>query len=577
MNIYNEIEKHVIHIKFKEHNGSGVVLKPFEGSDYCYIFTAKHTFEFENEYGIKTFTSPLDDLDNFKITTYPFTQFKINSIVEIKELDDTDLLILCIQNHNYSFWQDIDPLNIFSIDLDKNKNYIVAGFPAVNSHNKIEFYDSNFVKKNNDFTMEVESKKPLATAETTEMDTNSGISGGGLFVKGNNSQLYLAGIEIEYEPIQKLKCINLVEIIDIINQKLPNKIKIAGYSLWDEYNLSDIKFDLSTIKKELENDYIIDVKDKSIEFVRDNDNDINKKLDKEYRDLIKKMSNIANSYLYRGALFNGIYNQLATNNFKRAIRLNSELEVYLKEAKYIRNRANYKVIEEKEKRENQLNIYTLEDKIENEKDKETLKGLCLNLLFYLRRYEDSYEEDIIKYMKKLIDLYMETADFQEAERILENYNSNKFLDRSYIKQKLFEIYLHPKYLETTKLSKKEYGEKLIDLLEMFDIESNEYSSISKGLKGLNIFDSYIFDLKEKLVKSERKFDVYEKNIAFLSEEITLIKKDTNNNHKDNRFLHFSIYTILIGLLFILNSDEFIKFIPSSILEYIESFSILIKK
>jgi hypothetical protein len=547
MNINQEIEKYVIHLKFKEHNGSGVVLKPFEGSDYCYIFTAKHTFEFEDKYGIKTFISPLDNLADFKITTYPFKQFKINSIVKIAELNTTDLLILCIQNHNYSFWNDIKPMNVFSVDLDKNKNYIVAGFPAINSHNKIEFYNSNFVKRNSDYTIEVYSKKPLATAETTEIDTNSGISGGGLFVMGNNNQLYLAGIEIEYEPIQKLKCINLVEIIDIINQKLPNKIKIGGYPILDEYNLFDIKFDLSTITKELENDYIREVKDKSIEFVRDKDNDINKKLNKEYQDLVKKMSDIANSYLYRGALFNGTYNQLATNNFKRAIRLNSELEVYLKEAKYIRNRANYKGIEEKEKRENQLNIYMLEDKIENEKDKETLKGLYLNLLFFLQRDEALYQKDITKYMKKLIDLYIETADFQEAERILGNYNSNKFLDRGYIKQKLFEIYLYPKYLDTTKLSKKEYGEKLIDLLEMFEFASKEYSQILQKLKGLNIFDDYIFDLKEKLVKSERKFDIYEKNIQTLSYTVKDMKMDAKKNNKTNKILHFTIYFIL-GIL-----------------------------
>jgi len=547
MNINQEIEKYVIHLKFKEHNGSGVVLKPFEGSDYCYIFTAKHTFEFEDKYGIKIFISPLDNLADFKITTYPFKQFKINSIVKIAELNTTDLLILCIQNHNYSFWNDIKPMNVFSVDLDKNKNYIVAGFPAINSHNKIEFYNSNFVKRNSDYTIEVYSKKPLATAETTEIDTNSGISGGGLFVMGNNNQLYLAGIEIEYEPIQKLKCINLVEIIDIINQKLPNKIKIGGYPILDEYNLFDIKFDLSTITKELENDYIREVKDKSIEFVRDKDNDINKKLNKEYQDLVKKMSDIANSYLYRGALFNGTYNQLATNNFKRAIRLNSELEVYLKEAKYIRNRANYKGIEEKEKRENQLNIYMLEDKIENEKDKETLKGLYLNLLFFLQRDEALYQKDITKYMKKLIDLYIETADFQEAERILGNYNSNKFLDRGYIKQKLFEIYLYPKYLDTTKLSKKEYGEKLIDLLEMFEFASKEYSQILQKLKGLNIFDDYIFDLKEKLVKSERKFDIYEKNIQTLSYTVKDMKMDAKKNNKTNKILHFTIYFIL-GIL-----------------------------
>lgn len=93
---------------------------------------------------------------------------------------------------------------------------------------------------------------------------------------------------------------------------------------------------------------------------------------------------------------------------------------------------------------------------------------------------------------------------------------------------------------------------------MFEFESKEYFYIRDRLKALNIFDDYIFDLGAKLMKSEQKFDIYEKNILNLNETVMDFKKDTADENKNNRFIQFSIYVIL-GILALTN-DRFVDFI-----------------
>lgn len=55
------------------------------------------------------------------------------------------------------------------------------------------------------------------------METISGISGGGVFVKDENEQIYLVGIEIEYIGIKSLIYVGLKEVIGEINKKLKER------------------------------------------------------------------------------------------------------------------------------------------------------------------------------------------------------------------------------------------------------------------------------------------------------------------------------------------------------------------
>ncbi len=558
MSINKEIEKYVVHLKFRDNNGSGVLFKADETSEYCYLFTAKHNFVEEDKYGTEEFFSPLNYHNDFEILTSNFSQLKIESLVEIEDgLGEIDLLILSIKNYNYSCWNEIKALKVFSGDLKKEMDYVVGGFPAILNHSSLNFYNCEFVIDNKDYTIEVESKKLLSTTEKTELETNRGISGGGLFVHGNDNTIYLLGIEIEYKPIHNLKCINLQEIIDIVNNKMSSlgldKIIMGGYPSLDKYSLYDIKFDLSLIERELENDYIKEIKDKSIEFLRDNSQKVNKDLHDRYSKVLLEMKDLSNSYLYRGAIFNGKYNQLATNNFKKAIQLNEELEIYLAQAKYVRTKDNIKRIDDKLKRDNKFQIDILKGKILETNNIEELKKLYIDLLFYLNRYQDFYKEDISFYQKKLIDeVYREELDFKEVERILENSDLNKFLDKNYIRNRLFKIYFHPKYLVQTKISKKEFSEKLFDLLSRFEFESKEYHYIKEKLKSLSIFDDKLLELNENLIKSKLEFEEYKQHIHSLDETVYRIREEANENNENSRFLDFAIYFIL-GILVFNNS------------------------
>ncbi len=574
MNINKEIEKYIVHLKFRDNNGSGVLFKANETSEYCYLFTAKHNFEKEDEYGNKEFFSPFTYHNDFEIVTSNFSQLKIESVVEIEdELGDIDLLILSIKNYNYSCWKKIKPLKVFSGDLKKDMDCIIGGFPAIHEHHLLELYACNFIIDNSDYTLEVESKRLLSTAERTELETNRGISGGGLFVQGNDNKIYLLGMEIEFKPRHNLKCINLQEIIDIVNNKISSsnldKIITGGYPLLDKYSLSDMQFDLSLIETELENDYIKEVKCKSIEFLRDKSEKVNKNLHDRYSKVLLEMKDLANSYLYRGAIFNGKYNQLATINLKKAIQLNEDLEIYLAQAKYVRTKDNAKRIDDKSKRDNKFQIDILKGKILETDNIEELKKLYIDLLFYLNKYQDFYQEDITIYQKKLIDeVYIEQLEFKEAERILENSDLNKFLDRKCIRDRLFKIYFHSKYLTQTKLSKKEFSEKLFDLLARFEFESKEYLYIKEKLKNLSIFDDKLLELNENLIKSKLEFEEYKQHIHSLDETVYKIREDANENNKSSRFLDLAIYFILGVLVF---NNNFLINIANNIWDKIVNF------
>jgi len=528
-NINKEIEQYLVQLRFYENNGSGVLVKPFEKSEYLYIFTAKHTFEISDEYDFKNYISPIDKVDKFEIRTSPYSRCKLYEVISFKKID---LVVLIIKNNNYSFWGKIPTIKIFNDVLDSNLGYVIAGFPKAKDYRNLAFYEMKFVIKKS-YILELESKKPLEMFDTNEVDTNGGISGGGLFVEGNNNQLYLIGIEVEFEPLNNLICIDLRDILDKINVKLIDKIEVGGYPLFDKYDLSDKKFDLEFLEKELRNDYIKEIENDALNIIRDNQLEVNQKLEKEYQDTIKKMQDLANSFLYRGAVLNGRDNFASTKNFRRAMILNSKLEKYLIQAKYIRNSENYRKIDDKRERDNQISIDVLKAQIEETSISESLRKLYIDLIYHLERYEDKHIEEIADYKKRLINLYIDELLFQDAERILENRELNRHLEDEYIKKNLMAIYFHPSYQKRTELTKKEFANKLINLLGILNFESEEYLKTREKLRELNSFDDYIFDLGEKLIKSEQSFKAYEEKIAILTKQMTFLSKHVS----DKKILH----------------------------------------
>ena len=91
MSINEEILKYSIQLSFDGSNGSGVIFKPFEESNYCYIFTARHTFEKKEKYDKVIFYLMLRQLSTFQFI---------------------DLLISRIQSLNINFFFDREVVHI---------------------------------------------------------------------------------------------------------------------------------------------------------------------------------------------------------------------------------------------------------------------------------------------------------------------------------------------------------------------------------------------------------------------------------------------------------------------------------
>lgn len=228
------------------HYASGIIFKPFEYSQYLYIFTAKHTFEkevqdkeypddiqkvlFDDEYIKSNLTIDLSVVSahepNKTKELYPSELDNITKIHEVLD-KELDLLIfeICIKDKELEV-ENINPLGIYKSTLFTNHSeVIVAGFP--NIRGGIPYgYSSTFYRyydEKSKIYFEVKSNELFSTKDVNEFDAIKGISGGGVFIEKEN-EVYLIGIEIEYQSPNSFKCIHLNTIYKNIRDILKFRI-----------------------------------------------------------------------------------------------------------------------------------------------------------------------------------------------------------------------------------------------------------------------------------------------------------------------------------------------------------------
>jgi len=554
----NKIKKHIVKIQVKNNNGittgSGVILKSNTGK--YYIFTAKHNFAYndrdmQNVENIKL-EYILHDIKNVSIL-HPYQNLEIIDAI-LLDNPNMDLIILVIKKHESL--KNLD-LKIFNDDFQK---CIVAGYPEIRKDNSREYFDCIYETKVEDYekrddyksTFEVYSTKPLYTSKKKEMKTIVGISGGGAFVEGSDGKIYLVGIEIEYKGISNLVCIDLRSIIGKINEELNDKIEVGGFSLYEKFGIDIEKLNLSDIKSEIsrKNDYIIkdlqnNLKDiKEYKFLKDGATNYRKKIDKEY----KKIGNLAKAFLYNGIVFheNGDYNR-ATRQFKKAVKLDSNLEVYFAQSKFQRKKG----LSEKQKKEIEKNIANVsstneEQLIKNlresiEKEEELESNILhlnhqlyknISLLEYmgdsvsieykgekkftnveidieLKEEFNRIKDDIIKYTKKLSYFYSEKKDFQNAQRQLKGlqYTFQLFNDFE-INKKLLDIYEKSQndFFGNSCIDKKVMIEELVDFLNKFEPSSNEYKKVGDLITNYSVTDENYSKFVEKIKQFEQDYN-----------------------------------------------------------------------
>lgn len=319
----DDIKQYAVRIEFHSNVGSGVIVKPNNDSKLCYVLTAKHTFENQDEI----------NCEDIYIYDYYGNKLVCQSL-KVDPTHDVVILFLVVTNTQL---EKIEPIKV--LNVEEFKNCIIVGYPSIRSkkYSKLECYKCTHDKTNDDIDdclYEVQSKKPLEYFDAPGIENIQGLSGGGVFTIGTDGEYYIVGIQIEIEEPLNLRCVDLREIIEEINSYLPEPIGLEGYSFSEAIGVDPNLVDFDRIKGELKNDFINQIKntepDERLKYLKDKNSDLNRKL----KNFEKEINKIAQTYLYIGILFHESHeNRRATNNFKKSIKLNPSNKTYFATAK----------------------------------------------------------------------------------------------------------------------------------------------------------------------------------------------------------------------------------------------------
>ncbi len=127
-------------------------------------------------------------------------------------------------------------------------------FSQCYKHKELAYITSEFSHTDKDYYFECEPKKVLFNYDNSDIEIIGGISGGGVFVKGNDGQVYLAGIETGLYGVNNLEAVYLIKIIEKINEKVNTRIPTGGFKPLKgfEYQFLSLEF----LADNLKNDYI---------------------------------------------------------------------------------------------------------------------------------------------------------------------------------------------------------------------------------------------------------------------------------------------------------------------------------
>jgi tetratricopeptide (TPR) repeat protein len=491
--------------------GSGVIVKPNNNdSKICYVLTAQHNFKKSENSVVKKEEVNCDDINIYENCGKKL----VCSSLEINANHDLAILFLSVENNQLK----IEPISILN---DKFESCIIVGYPHIRSdkNSKLECYKCEHDKTNDDIAhslYEVKSDRPLESYDASGHENIQGLSGGGVFTKGSEGKYYLVGIQIEIQEPLNLRCLDLRVIAEEINECLPEKIGLEGYSFPDAIGIDPALLDFDWIKEKFpkNNLFIKQIKNQKaterLEYIKDNNNDFNRELKKHHKELDSQSKEIADAYLYKSILFheNG-ENRRATNNFKKAMEINPSYEAYFAEAKFRRKRS---VQDTKELQIDKENLVQLEKRCQNalktkivEEDNEsklkllqTLESIQSKKLTLVSDKQEQYEiyDDLIKTYLGILNI----PHSEENNTIFNIRKADIFckLGNLYINKKQYDIAKN--FLqESLKLSnnldihqletQKIYDDLIETYLSMLSIYSDDEENASHNFEKANIFNN----------------------------------------------------------------------------------------
>jgi len=495
-----EIRNFITRIEYQNgeqlNNASGVIIKTELSA---YILTVKHTFkERINQHLSKV--KPIDS-NLIKVYDYDKNLIPISGVIFLDN-EELDIALFKIDINRYEKINKIESLELYMGDF----NFCaIAGYPQSRKNNQsVIIHASNPDEVEEDeFSIQLKAESAISSFHKDEMENLKGLSGGGVFKRGESGKIYFIGIQYAYTDYTVfLKVIDIRTIVNDIEMKIEGELPLGKYPFFEQLGIDVSKLNFESLENSLKlNKDIKKIKKHPDEykFLLENDR-YNRNLEKNYISLKKEMKRLAEIYLYHGKVFFDNGDRIrAFNSFSRAIELYPEYKFYFLKDEFKEITLTEKQKDNRDKLKEEIRISSdsdimeivLEDNLNSNKKKGRSDSLERSIEEFISFLSQRFEKN----RQKIIDLWIELSKVKldsgeaiEAEKILLNVRDN--LDdgenNNTINNLLIEIY-----------------ERLIDIGD-----NSIYSSLPSKLKNLLI----IFE------GSDTRYTIIEKMIVQVSKE-----------------------------------------------------------
>jgi len=563
-----ELKNFIVRVEYINGDASGVIIKTKLSA---YVITVKHTFNERDSEPLSRVK--LVDVDSIKVYDYDKKTIPITEVIflENKELDIT---LFKIDVEKFKKIEKIDTLELY---MGEFNFCAIAGYPQSRKDNQsviIQASNPDEIEEDS-FSIQLKAESQIVSYNKSEMDTLRGLSGGGVFKRGESGKIYLIGIQYEYIGYANLlKILDLRTIINEIESKIDEKLLLGKYPFFEKLGIDASKLNFES----LENSFRLNKDIEKIKKQKDEykflleDNRKNRNLEKSYISLKKKMKRLSNIYFYHGKVFFENNDRArAFNAFTRAMELYPEWKNYLLKDEFKEDILTDKQKEEREKSEedirpsfnSDITTIILEDNIKSNIKTNNMDSLEKNiekLISFLSQNFEKNKKRIIGWLIKLSKVKLKNGEPLEAEKILldarDKLDDKKQIDE--VNSLLIIIYERLITLNDNSISSVELRLKLEKILISLQVSSKQYifvqNMIVKSSKNKYVLDDCFIEhlasqRKEIKELKDKNYSLQLENNKYYSQNYyqPIFLKDSN---KEKNFLdiyckvRFVIITIL---------------------------------
>jgi len=513
-----ELRDFIVRIEYKNgeevNSASGVIIKTAQSA---YILTVKHTFKKRMNEDLWR----IEPVDFHLITVYAYDRKPI-AISEVVFVDNNklDIALLKIDLDNFIELNKIKTLELYMGDF----NFCaIAGYPQSRENNQsVIIQASNPDEIEEDETsIQLQAESQIVSYGKDEMETLQGLSGGGVFKRGESGKIYLIGIQYAYSDYTVfLKILDIRAIIDEIEKKIDEELMLGKYPFFERLGIDASKLNFESLENKFSlNKDIQKVKRSKNEYkFLLEDNRRNRNLEKSYLALKKQMKQLADIYIYHGKVFFDREDRVrAFNAFSRAIELSPEYKIYFLKDEFIDHPLSDKQKKERDSEEENTKISSesdiveiiLEDNIKSNIKNNEKDSLEINIEKFISFLSSNFKKNkqrIMNLLMKLSRVKEENGKPIEAEKILlnlrDNFDNGNRHDE--INQRLLLIYQTLLDSNNNSISIYELRVKLEKLLIFFQNREDIHLSITNMITHVKIDKYYDHDCFIQHLEKQRQ-------------------------------------------------------------------------